>query len=111
MFELVSEADGMPRSLSITDIKTDKVLDITYMGDDRRRRVTLVTINKVHHEDFLCFPFNTDSLLRFQSRNPFGGPLSDGDRSPATSVFFLYWEYLKRNQTRLSCRRLCPMKH
>lgn len=43
IFELASEADGMPRSLSITDITTDKVLGITYMGDDHGQRVTLET--------------------------------------------------------------------
>ena len=40
---MASEADGMPRSLSITDITTDKVLGITYMGDDHGQRVTLET--------------------------------------------------------------------
>ncbi|KAF8351806.1 hypothetical protein F5887DRAFT_912476 [Amanita rubescens] len=34
MFELVSETDGMPRSLSITDIKTDKTAG--YAGDDKQ---------------------------------------------------------------------------
>ena len=113
MFELVSEADVMPRSLSITDIKTDGVLDVTYthMREGRRQQVTLETISKVHREDFLCLPSNTDSLERVQSRSLFGGTLWGGDRSPTTSVFSLCWEYLKRNQTRFSCRHSCPMEH
>jgi len=36
----------MPRSLSITDIKTDEGLDITCMGNHRGQQVTLETISK-----------------------------------------------------------------